>query len=166
MCHLVILEKDAMQRALLENMVHRQAEYSVLSLPAEARSIQHIATNKRLHPEVVIFGLTSSEDYNLSLISVIKQLLHTVPILVVAEHTQNAAVTTMLRHGATHFLIKPFSSEHLVNALAHVRKMMLQMPQLRENYGNTIITGGTAELTTNNILYPDFSAHYVTHPPH
>ena len=121
MCHLVILEKDPMQRALLENMIQRGAEYRTHSFSAETKNTQLIAMSLRKQPEIVVVGLTASEDYNLKLIASVKQQFVNTPILIVAEHTQNVLVTTMLRHGATHFLTKPFSSSQLLHAIEHTR---------------------------------------------
>ncbi len=134
MCYLVILEKDSMQRALLDNMVQRGAEYRSHSFPADSKNIQLASLSQKKHPEVVIVGLTPSEDYNLKLMASVKQQFVNIPTLIVAEHTQNALVTTMLRHGATHFLTKPFSSSQLLHAIEHTRTTHQTLPNASGNW--------------------------------
>lgn len=134
MCHLIILEKDPMQRALLENMIQRGAEYRTHSFPADSKNIHLAALSLKKQPKVVVVGLSPSEDYNLKLIASVKQQFVNIPTLIVAEHTQNALVTTMLRHGATHFLTKPFSSSQLLHAIEHTRTTHKTPPNTSRNW--------------------------------
>jgi len=110
-----------MQRALLDNMVQGGDEYRTYCLPADGKNIQHAALSQKKQPEVVVLGLSPSEEYNITIIGAIKQYFPQTPLLIIAEHTQNMLVTTLLRKGATHFLTKPFSSSQLLKAIEHTR---------------------------------------------
>ena len=115
---LVIVDDHPVVRAGLEGMLASQADFVVVG---EASSgLEAVELTERLRPDVVIMDLRMANMDGTEAITQIRQRQLSTPILVLTSYESSADILRALEAGATGYLLKEASREHLFAAIRTV----------------------------------------------
>jgi DNA-binding NarL/FixJ family response regulator len=115
---ILVVDDHPMMRAGLAMLINKQPGMEVCSEtggPAEA--MEQIP---KLHPDLIIADLTMKGGGGLEFIKDARALYETIPVLVVSMHDEKIYAERCLRAGASGYIMKEESGEHLVSAIRQV----------------------------------------------
>jgi DNA-binding NarL/FixJ family response regulator len=115
---ILVVDDHPMMRAGLSQLINKQSAMEVrweAGGPAEAMAMipQH-------HPDLIIADLTMKTGSGLDFIKDARTLHDNIPILVVSMHDEKVYAERCLRAGASGYIMKEESAEHLVSAIQRV----------------------------------------------
>jgi DNA-binding NarL/FixJ family response regulator len=115
---ILVVDDHPMMRAGLTQMIDKQSSMEVCGeagSPAEAMS--HIP---QCHPDLIIADLTMKGGSGLEFIKDAKALHENIPVLAVSMHDEKIYAERCLRAGASGYIMKEESAEHLITAIQRV----------------------------------------------
>ncbi|HWC58801.1 MAG TPA: response regulator transcription factor, partial [Verrucomicrobiae bacterium] len=115
---IMVVDDHPMMRAGLTQLINKQPTMQVCweaSGPVEA-----MATIPHYHPDLIIADLTMKSGGGLEFIKDARALHENIPILVVSMHDEKVYAERCLRAGASGYIMKEESAEHLVSAIQRV----------------------------------------------
>jgi DNA-binding NarL/FixJ family response regulator len=114
----MVVDDHPMMRAGLTQLINKQPSMEVCceaSGPVEAMSLV-----PHHHPDLIIADLTMKTGGGLEFIKDARALHENIPILVVSMHDEKVYAERCLRAGASGYIMKEESAEHLVSAIQRV----------------------------------------------
>jgi len=115
---ILVVDDHPMMRAGLTQLINKQAAMEVCweaGGPSEA-----MAVIPHHHPDLIIADLTMKTGSGLDFIKDARTLHENIPILVVSMHDEKVYAERCLRAGASGYIMKEESAEHLVSAIQRV----------------------------------------------
>jgi DNA-binding NarL/FixJ family response regulator len=107
-----------MMRAGLTQMISKQASMEVCC--EAGSSAEAMALIPRHHPDLIIADLTMKGGGGIEFIKDAKALHENIPVLVVSMHDEKIYAERCLRAGASGYIMKEESAEHLISAIQRV----------------------------------------------
>ena len=115
---IMVVDDHPMMRAGLTQLINKQPSMEVCleaNGPVEAKAlIPHH------HPDLIIADLTMKTGGGLEFIKDARALHENIPILVVSMHDEKVYAERCLRAGASGYIMKEESAEHLISAIQRV----------------------------------------------
>jgi len=115
---ILVVDDHPMMRAGLTQLINKQPTMEVCweaGGPAEA-----LAMIPHHHPDLIIADLTMKTGSGLDFIKDTRTLHENIPVLVVSMHDEKVYAERCLRAGASGYIMKEESAEHLVSAINRV----------------------------------------------
>jgi DNA-binding NarL/FixJ family response regulator len=115
---ILVVDDHPMMRAGLTQLINKQ---STMEVCWEAGGPQEaMAVIPHHHPDLIIADLTMKTGSGLDFIKDSRTLHENIPILVVSMHDEKVYAERCLRAGASGYIMKEESAEHLVSAIQRV----------------------------------------------
>src|SRR5882724_8048068 len=115
---ILVVDDHPMMRAGLTQMINKQPSMEVCC--EAGSSAEAMMSIPRCHPDLILADLTMKGGGGLEFIKDAKALHENIPVLVVSMHDEKIYAERCLRAGASGYIMKEESAEHLISAIQRV----------------------------------------------